>query len=375
MKFNRRFWGVFLIVVILTAFVGCSKDDDQKKESEEAKQKFDIKVATNILETYMGYLIKEDMESAKKLYSEELLEKHKGTSSTDLKVIGYKMDEVNEVGKSALFTVRVAKSVPDKPIATLDMYSIKIMKEENDYLISEIEGRTEKDAFIEEEGIRLRDKNNVKTNLLIDKTGIPQFAFPKDDSAKVNKVEVPKDKFGIINFAYSGEKIAITTQSKDAYISVVKIDESLSVQGGGAGGGAGSGGSGTGGGAGGQGAAGPNIRVRETPVGKEINSIDLIKDGKVELVAFSLDEKFILAQYNKNSMGTSIRVYEADSGELIPISFEEEFPFGKVDVKFASFGKDTLNIEVAESKNTDKSQAQLIGKWQIDLKDYKMKKL
>jgi uncharacterized membrane protein YgcG len=380
MKNAKGFVTLFLILCITITFSGCKKQQDQKQESNEAKQKFDIKVATNIIETYMGYLTKEDMESAKKLYSEDLLEKHKGVSKTELKVFGYKMDEINEVGKSALFKVRVTKAVPDKPAATLDIYNIKVIKKEDKYLIDEVNSMTEKDAFFEEEGLRVRDKNNIKTNLLLDRSGIPQFAYPKDDNAKINKVTIPKDKFGILNFSYSGERIAITTNGKDSYIAVVKVDETMSVQGGGGGGG-GNGGGGGGaegggaGGAGGQGAGGSTARARETPVGKEINSIDIINDSKIELLTFSLDEKYVLVQYNKNNKGTNIRVYDTDSGELIPVNFEEEFPLGKVDVKFSSFDKNALNIEVVEKSTTDKSQAQLLGKWQIDLKKYELKKL
>jgi hypothetical protein len=379
MRNIKRFIGLFLITSISISLIACNRQK-QKKEGEEATQKFDIKIATNILETYMGYITKENSEDAKKLYSKELLKKHKGSSKTDLKIFGYKLDETNEVGRSAVFKVRVAKSIQDKPAATLDIYNIKVEKEENDYKISEINSTTEKDAFFESYGIRVRDKNNVKTNLLIDPSGIPQYTYPKDDSAKVGKLEVPKSPFGIMSFAYSGERIALTTQSKDAYIAVVKIDETQSVQGGGAGGGQGGGGQGGQGGQGGasgQGAAGgsSNMNIRETPVGKEINSIDLIKDAKIELVTFSLEEKFVLVQYNKSNKGKTIRVYDTDSGELIPVDFEEQYPLGKVDVIFSSFDKDALNFEVLEKSTTDKKQAQLIGKWQVDLKEYKVKKL
>jgi hypothetical protein len=378
MRNIKRVIGMLLIICISVSLMACNRQK-QKKEGEEATRKFDIKIATNILETYMGYITKGDLESAKKLYSKELLKKQKSSPKAELKVFGFKLDETNEVGRSAVFKVRVSKAMQDKPAATLDIYNIKVEKEENDYKISEIDSTTEKDAFFESYGIRVRDKNNVKTNLLIDHSGLPQYAYPRDDSAKVGKLEVPKSPFGIISFAYSGERVAVTTQTKDAYIAVIKIDETQSVQGGGgAGGGGGQGGGGQGGqgGAAGQGAGGSsNVNIRETPVGKEINSIDLIKDAKVELITFSLEEKYVVAQYKKSNKGTSIRVYDTDSGELIPVDFEEQYPLGKVDVKFSSFDKDALNFEVLEKPTTGKEQAQMIGKWQVDLKNYKVKKL
>jgi hypothetical protein len=359
-----------LTIFMITSIVACKKGKEKEEEAKSEKDSFDIKIATNIVETYMGYMVENDMESAKKLYSKELAKKNKATIETDLKIFGFKMDEVNEVGKSGVFKIRVTKATTDKPSATLDMYNIKIEKEENEYKIKEINSMTEKDAFFEEDALRIRDKNNVKTNLLIDKSGIPQYTYSKDDKAQVNKTSVPKSKFGVIDFSYSGERIAISTYDKDSYIAVVKIDETQATQGSGADGGAG----GASGGSQGQ-QGGSKTKVRETPVGKEITSVDYIKDCKIELLTFSLEEKFMLVQYDKGQLGKSLRLYDTDSGDLIPVSFEEKFPIGKVNVVFSSFGKDVLTFEVNETKNTTKSESQLIGKWQIDLKEYNVKKL
>lgn len=370
MKFIRLFIWYIVIFCILIFNSSCSKGKSAD-EKTGAKEKFDMKVASNIIDTYMGYIMQDDIENATKLYGKEILEKYKSAESTDLKVLGYKIDEINEVGRSGLFKVRVTKSSSSKSAAVLDMYSIKVEKEDNEYKIGDIKSSTEKAAITEDNSIRVRDKDNIKTNLLIDTTGIPQYSYPKDDVAKISKVMVPKNNFGIINYAYSGEKIAISTFDKDAYVGIVKIDETLATQGGSSSGGS----EGQGGAQGGGGASGSINKARETPVGKEITGIDLIKDGKVELVSFSLEEKYVVVQFEKTNMGKSIRLYDADSGELLPSKIEEEFPIDKVDVVFSSFGKDALNFEVLEKKDTDKSQAQMIGKWQIDLKELKMKKL
>jgi hypothetical protein len=350
------------------------KPKDNKSETKASKENFDINIATNILNSYMGYIFNGDVERAKKLYSEKLTEKGIETYSTDLKILGYNTDEVNEVGRSGVFKVKVAKSVPGKTIAVLDSYSIKVELEENEYKITEINASTEKEAFLEGQGIRLKDKNNVKNNLIVDLAGIPYYAFPKDDNAKVNKAPVPRSNFGIIVFNYSGERIAMTTYNDDAsYIGVVKIDETQASQGGGGGGGASGGGGDSGGGGGGGG--GSSVIIKEPPIGKEVTSLDLIKNSTIELACFSLEEKHFVAQYNTKDKGRTIRVYDVDSGELGEYKFEEEFPMDKVDVVFSSFDKDALNFEVKEKAGTGKKEAELLGKWQLDLKEYKAKKL
>jgi hypothetical protein len=74
-------------------------------------------------------------------------------------------------------------------------------------------------------------------------------------------------------------------------------------------------------------------------------------------------------------VGTSVKVYDTDSGELIKVNLDEKFPPGKVDVKYSSFSKEALNLEVVERKGTGKEQADLLGKWQVDLKKYELKKI
>jgi hypothetical protein len=370
----KKILSCVVIVILGITLVSCKgKANTQQEESQNT---FDIKIATNIMETYMQYLKNEDLDNAKKLYSKELSEKQKDIIKSDLKIEGFKLDEINEVGRSGLFKVRVTRSTPNKSMSILDMYNIKVEKQENEYKINEINSTTEKEAFIENEGIRIRQKNNVKTNLVVDLAGIPNYVYPKDDTASISKAQVPRKSFGMINFAYSGEKIAVSTFDKDSYIGVIKIDETMATQGGGGSGGGGGGGQGggtQGGGGGGQG--GQKTLTRETPVGKEITNIDMLKDVKLDLMNFSLDEKFILVQYDKTGVGKYIRVYDTDSGEMIPVEFEKKFPPDKVDVLFSSFGKDVLNIEVRSKNATGKEQADLIGKWQINLKDNKMQKL
>jgi hypothetical protein len=361
-----------LAVMLCLTLAGCNEKEEKKKAEE--KDNFDIKIATNILESYMQYLQKEDMENAQKLFSKELAEKHKGSGKSDLRIEGSKVDEINEIGRSGLFKVRVVRATPNKSMSILDTYNIKVEKEGNEYKVSEINSMTEKEAFIERDGIRLRQKNNVNTNLIVDIAGVPHYAYPKDDKANVSKVIVPKTNFGMISFAYSGEKIAVSTFDKDSFIGVVQIDETMATQGGGGGDQGGQGEGGNGGSGAGQG-GGSTALPKEMPVGKEITVIDLLKDTKVELMTFSLDEKFVVVQYDKPDTGKNLRVYDTDSGEMIPVSFEEKFPPEKVDVVFSSFDKDVLNFEVLEKNTTEKAQVELIGKWQISLKDFKMKKL
>ncbi|KYH29207.1 hypothetical protein CLTEP_27300 [Clostridium tepidiprofundi DSM 19306] len=363
---------LILIIVIMSfmLLLSCgSKEEGSKKESEknQSKSTFEIKVAENLVKNYMNYLMNENYDDAVKTYVAELRDKTKMIISKDLKIKGYNIIDVNEVGKSGVFKIRVTRTDIERPFSVLDEYTIKVIKDISDYKISDINCTSEKEAFVEEYGIRLKNKNNVETKLIIDKSSIPEYAFAQDDSAKINRIKVPKKSFGRINFSYTGEKLGITTYEKDSFIGVVTIDESLVVQGGVSGGSSNE--------SGGNKNKGTQMVVREKPIGKKIISLDLLKDSVIDFISFSLDEKFVMVQYNKAGSGKCIRVYNTENGNIIPVVFENEYPVKYVDVLFSSFDNDILNFKVVKRKGIEENLKNIVGKWQLDLKQFKIKKL
>lgn len=379
-KFNIKvILSYFLIPCLLFSLVSCKKQQDTK-ETEKGEE-FEIKVAQNVVDVYMKALMKEDLEGAKKLYTKELAEKTKEAPKSDLKVKGYSIDETSEIGRSGFFKLKIARMSLDTPLAVLDNTSIKINKEGSEYKINEVKTETEKEAYMEtilgEETLRVRSKNNLKTNLLMAPGSLPHYTFSKDDKGNLAKEIVPKNKFSVMNFGYEGEKIAVSSYEKNSFIAIVKIDESMATQGGGGGGGGQAGGD-AGGGQGGKGGGGQGTggsMLLETPMGKEMTNLDLIRDSKIEFMIFSEGEKFIIAQYNKSNVGRCIRVYATDSGEIVPVSFEEQYSLGKVEVVFSSFDKDVLNYEVIQKDIKDKDAQEQAGKYQLDLKEFKVKRL
>lgn len=360
-----------LIIFTLFSFSGCTTKDKKAETSEKASEdQFDIKVANNLIDVYMKYLMAEDKENLKKLYTEELTKSSKDMGENELKVTGYNIEEANEVGSKGVFKLKVSRNNPISPAAVLDECTIKVVKKEAEYKISEISSEIEKEAFIENNNLRLRTKNNVKTNLIIDNNGIPEYTFSKDDKASMYKLTVPKTNFGVMNFSYDGNTLAISTMDKDSFAGIVKIDETLAVQGNQPGG-KGDEGSKNGSEAGGQ----QKAEGKEKPVGKEIVPIDLIKNAKIENMIFTQDQRNMLLQYLRTNGERCIRVYNSDNGEMIDAKFEDKYPLDRVEVIFSSFDKEALNYEVVQKPNAEKAPSDILGKWQLDLKEFKEKKL
>ena len=120
---------------------------------------------------------------------------------------------------------------------------------------------------------------------------------------------------------------------------------------------------------------GSDVMAKEKPIGKELIPIDLLLNCKVEFMTFSLDEKFLLVQYNKENTGKYIRVYKVDNGDMIPVDFEKDYPIDKVQIIFSSFGEDNMTYEVIPKSNGNSSETDIIGKWKLDLKRFYVNKL
>lgn len=350
-----------LVLFYVLSFTACEKKEKEEKPKVNA---FEIKTAGNVVNNYMDFIMREDYESGKKLYTKELLGKASDFPASEMKIKGYKVTESNEVGRTGVFKVRITRTSMSSPSSCLDECSIKVVKDGAEYRISEITNAPQKEAFVEGVGIRFRDKKNVKTNLIIDEAGFPKYVYSKDDVAQLYKIMVPLKEFGSMNFSYEGEKLAICTYNKNSFVGMVNIDESLSVQGD-----AGKSGaqSSDGGGSG--------VVAKEKPIGKELIPIDLLLNCKVEFMTFSLDEKFLLVQYTKENVGKCIRVYEVDNGDMIPVNFEKDYPIEKVQIVFSSFGEGTMTYEVIPKTSVSNSETDIIGKWKLDLKDFTVDKL
>lgn len=356
----KKILSCLLVVFCVLSFVGCTKKEEEEKPKVNA---FEIKAAGNVVESYMNFIMKEDYENSKKLYTKDLLRKASSMPISDMKIKGYKITESNEVGRSGVFKVRITRTSMSSPEASLDEYSIKAVKDGAEYRISEVTSMPQKEAFKEGMTLRFRDKKNVKTNLIIDEAGLPRYAYSRDDGARLYKIEVPMKEFDSINFSYEGDKLAISTYNKNSFIGIVNIDESLAVQGD-----AGKSPEQSQGG-------GSQVIAKEKPIGKELIAIDLLLDCKVEFMTYSLDEKFLLVQYTKENVGKYIRVYKVESGEMIPLNFEKDYPVEKVQIVFSSFDKDSMTYEVIPKANVNNSESDIIGKWKLDLKNFTVDKL
>ncbi|MCY6485690.1 hypothetical protein OW763_15275 [Clostridium aestuarii] len=338
--------------------VGCSK----KKEVEDVKKKddFEIKMAINTIDKYMDSIEKEKYEELNKLLTEDVKSSEKDLKINELKIRGYKLDEITETDREGIFKINVIKSNINKPETLLIESIINVVKDGTDYKISKISNSMKKEVFYLYGELRIRNENKVDTNLVINMEGVPKYAYSKDDKAKMEMQLVPKKNFGAIDFSYEGDKLAFTTVDNDVFIAILTLDETMQTQGES------------------QGKEAKDEKegklIREKPIGKQIVACDFLRNCKIEGMFFSEDERYLIVQYKTTDNKMCIRIYNCDSGELVPIKFEEEYPLNKVGVKFLKLKKDKMIYQVNPVKQEYKDN-EYIGMWELDFKEFKPKRI
>lgn len=361
-----KIYAVAMFIVILLTACG-----EKKVEDVREKDRFNIKEASNLVETYLKYVSQEKFDDASKLLNEKVKTDINELKTNDLKVKGYRIEEMSESGGQGNFKIRVLKNNTIKAESQALDYRVKVIKDGIDYKISEIKVANFKEVLREGRQLRLRKENEVETYLIIDFDGLPKYAYSKEDNANMKSQLIPKDNYGFITLNYTGDTIALSTIGNSGYLAILSFDDTLATQGG-------AGGM-KGGGAQGQGEAGQGAEelkskgIREKPIGKEVTSCDIIENANFQNIVFSKDEKLLAVQYIKGNI-KCIRVYNAGNGELIKVKFEEEYPINKVDVIFNTFEKEKMLYSVVPKSEQDKNN-EFVGEWELNTKDFKMKKV
>lgn len=366
----KKYISCILSIAMIFLFIGCTQ---KKAENVREKDRFDIKEANKIVDAYIKSITDEKYDEASRLLTEKVKSNTGEIKPNDLKIKGYKTEEMTESGGEGSFRVKVVKSNASNPETQVLDYRIKVIKDGIDYKINEIKTSNFKEAFKDFDSIRIRKENSVETYLVTKFDGLPKYAYSKDDNAKMKSQVIPKDNYGIITLDYTGDLIALSTiGSNNTFVGILTFDDAVSTQGGAGGSKKGEGDQGDQQGGKDQqgGAEGKNLK--EKPIGKELISCDIIENGKLENMVFSKDEKLLAVQYTKGN-NKSIKVYNVGSGDLIKTKFEEEYPLGKVDVIFMRFEKEKMLYRVLPKNEQDKNN-EYVGDWELDLKSFKIKK-
>lgn len=346
--------------IYIFTFSGCKGDGMSSSPNES----FEMKIAVELVQTYMNDLFNENYLGARKLLTKETSDKTSSSLNNQEKLVAFKVIEENQVGKNGEIKVRASRVNSSLPSATLDEYTFKVVNSGKSYAIDEVQDDQIENAFAENNSLRFRNFDKAKNNLLLEKSGISDYFNSRIDYAKMYKVAVPKQRFETMSFSYDGDNMVFSTYDGNSYIGMAQIDQSLASDT------PSQGSSGSG-----QVSMDMPLNERERPLAKKIINFDVLKNSLIDFAIFSNDEKYIIAQYTKSNSAKCLKIYSSGNGEEIPFKFENNFPSDKVDMIFVSQDNDVLNYKIVKKADMTQSEMKYLGNWQLNYKEMKNKKL
>ncbi|MGL5245377.1 MAG: hypothetical protein ACRC7R_09415, partial [Sarcina sp.] len=321
-----------LAIILSSLFIftmGCSKNSDKKANDVAQKVLFDNKISMEIANNYMAALAKGDLQGLKYLSNKDLADGLVIKPDNSMNVVGLRMEESSQRGDSGLYKYIVCKSKDDSANASLEEYYVTVKKAEENYKVDSVKAIPKYSAFDENKSIKLRTKDEVKLNTLVNLKNIPDTDYPKINKGDVSKVDVPKNEFGVLSFSFSGEKIAISTKDgKSSYACVIEIDDAKQTI-----------------------ANGKKeehgkkqLNEDEKIVGKKITTLDIYDSNNIKELKFTKDDSHVVVVCDVNG-ATRFNFYKA-SGEFIPLKLENSFKIDTYNLIFKSYQDDEILFDV-----------------------------
>lgn len=365
---------LFLIFIIfILCIVGCKKATTNDNNSDG----FNSKTATERAIQYMERLKSNDVEGANKISTPELAASNKVKDIANMPIVAFSSGNIIETGKSAYITFYCSRSKGEVSDASLDMITLKIAKEKNEYKISDMKSDTMKQLYHKGSELRAINKDTGTSELVLRLKDIPLEMYPKENKPAIKMVKIPKDKFSTFGISFTGGNIALsTTDGKDSFVGVAIVEEAniseasakplnnLIAEGG----------------AGGKGSEGVDENslkeILEKPIAQKILAYDIIPDSSVKRMIFNEEDGNLIVQYTKGKgKGLGMKIYKNPDGELLEIEFEKIFPIDKYSINYESATKSDIIIKVISLKDKGDVSQELLGNYRIDLLEQTLEKI
>lgn len=348
MKFKKLGIAITVVMLMNPIFQGC-KYNDIDKESIKVNL-FNSKDAVLVGSKYLQYIIEDNYEEANNLCLNELLKDNQNINEGSSKIIAFKPDSIIESGSSAYGIFNVIRKSENEPKSDLDSYSIKIVKENDEYKISEIKAVNKQQIFTRGNALRILGEDGGKSELIVRLSNMPKDVYKKENSVMIYKEAAPNDSFGIVSASYTGRKIALSTIGDGkTFVALGILEPDLAV--------------------------GPAQEASETiesleealekPIIKKLIPMDLLEGITLTDFIFSQEEEDIVIQYISKDGSNRINVYNTSDGALIPIEFDKIFPQNKYNIILKALEKNTLIITV--SPYSQGAEDELIGEYKVDM--------
>ena len=350
-----------ILILIINLFVGCSNINEKKEEKLDL---FDVFKGKDLAINYLINIRNGDISSAVNNCESEILESNINLSEGVSNITGFQLNRAIANSQFAYYIFNVIRDSNIEPKSDLEEYIIKVNRNDDNYIISDIKSKSQRELYIKNNAIRIIGEKGGKSSLVISLNNIPKDTYLRENKIMLYKEKVPNNSFGKVVLGFTGKKIAISAiDDKNSYICIAYIDDTLMK-------------------------SGSDIvdlnnnsssalseglqEALEKPVTSKVVSVDLLNNCKIDDFIFSKEDDNLAVNY-KNEKGLNrLNIYKAEDGEAINTKFKDIFNEYIYNIKADYFVDNKVIFDVFKS---DQSIDEMTGKYSLDLTNEEMIKL
>lgn len=350
-----------ILILIINLFVGCSNINEKKEEKLDL---FDVFKGKDLAINYLINIRNGDISSAVNNCESEILESNINLSEGVSNITGFQLNRAIANSQFAYYIFNVIRDSNIEPKSDLEEYIIKVNRNDDNYIISDIKSKSQRELYIKNNAIRIIGEKGGKSSLVISLNNIPKDTYLRENKIMLYKEKVPNNSFGRVVLGFTGKKIAISAiDDKNSYICIAYIDDTLMK-------------------------SGSDIvdlnnnssvalseglqEALEKPVTSKVVSVDLLNNCKIDDFIFSKEDDNLAVNY-KNEKGLNrLNIYKAEDGEAINTKFNDIFNEYIYNIKAEYFVDNKVIFDVFKS---DQSIDEMTGKYSLDLTNEEMIKL
>lgn len=350
-----------ILILIINLFVGCSNINEKKEEKLDL---FDVFKGKDLAINYLINIRNGDISSAVNNCESEILESNINLSEGVSNITGFQLNRAIANSQFAYYIFNVIRDSNIEPKSDLEEYIIKVNRNDDNYIISDIKSKSQRELYIKNNAIRIIGEKGGKSSLVISLNNIPKDTYLRENKIMLYKEKVPNNSFGKVVLGFTGKKIAISAiDDKNSYICIAYIDDTLMK-------------------------SGSDIvdlnnnsssalseglqEALEKPVTSKVVSVDLLNNCKIDDFIFSKEDDNLAVNY-KNEKGLNrLNIYKAEDGEAINTKFKDIFNEYIYNIKAEYFVDNKVIFDVFKS---DQSIDEMTGKYSLDLTNEEIIKL
>lgn len=350
-----------ILILIINLFVGCSNINEKKEEKLDL---FDVFKGKDLAINYLINIRNGDISSAVNNCESEILKSNINLSEGVSNITGFQLNRAIANSQFAYYIFNVIRDSNIEPKSDLEEYIIKVNRNDDNYIISDIKSKSQRELYIKNNAIRIIGEKGGKSSLVISLNNIPKDTYLRENKIMLYKEKVPNNSFGKVVLGFTGKKIAISTvDDKNSYICIAYIDDTLMK-------------------------GGSDIvdlnnnsssalseglqEALEKPVTSKVVSVDLLNNCNIDDFIFSKEDDNLAVNY-KNEKGLNrLNIYKAEDGEAINTKFNDIFNEDIYNIKAEYFDDNKVIFDVFKS---DQSIDEMTGKYSLDLTNEEMIKL